>query len=143
MDSMRRARRLGVIVALMVVFISIYSGPVEVVAQGLVEYGLQQLRIPLDHEPATLNPIEIGSDRPSNLVINQLYESFFRITPGGFLEPAGATNFEVSLDGLVYTIHLREGALWSDGSPVITHDYIDGMLALGKVDPEIHELREA
>ena len=40
------------------------------------------------------------------------------------LELAGATSYEVSDDGLVYTFHLVEDAVWSDGEPVTAHDYV-------------------
>ena len=55
---------------------------------------------------------------------------------------AGATSYEVSSDGLTYTFHLRAGAKWSDGRPVVAADWVYGYkhllnpaLAAGYVDP--------
>lgn len=38
--------------------------------------------------------------------------------------PAAATSWETSPDGLVWTFHLRRGALWSDGVPVTADDFV-------------------
>ncbi|UCE00528.1 MAG: right-handed parallel beta-helix repeat-containing protein [Chloroflexota bacterium] len=134
MQKLHHLRQVAMIAFIMAIFIVSQSQPVEVGAQGLVEYLIWQLRIPLDHEPTTLNPLEMGADRPTYLVVNQIYESFFRIKPDGFLEPAGATDLSISEDGLVYTIYLREDARWSDGELVVAQHYIDGLLAMGKAD---------
>jgi oligopeptide transport system substrate-binding protein len=36
---------------------------------------------------------------------------------------AAADSWEVSADSLTYTFHLKQGMLWSDGSPLTAHDY--------------------
>lgn len=41
----------------------------------------------------------------------------------GEIEYRGATSYETNEDGTVWTFHLREGAKWSDGSPVTAEDY--------------------
>lgn len=40
------------------------------------------------------------------------------------IEPAGATSWDISDDGLTYTFHLRPEARWSNGDPVTAHDYL-------------------
>jgi oligopeptide transport system substrate-binding protein len=47
---------------------------------------------------------------------------------------AGAESVDISEDGTVYTFHLRENAMWSDGVPVTAHDYEYGWKRL--VTPE-------
>lgn len=42
--------------------------------------------------------------------------------------PAAADSWEVSEDGLTWTFHLREGALWSDGEPVTAADYVFSLI---------------
>ena len=108
-------------------------------AQGLVEYSLLQIRIPLNSDPVTLDPLDPGSNISSQFVLNQIFESFFRYSPEGIIEPAGASSYEISGDGLTYSIFLREDAYWSDSTPetpvpVIAQHYMDGMLAQGGSD---------
>ena len=49
-------------------------------------------------------------------------EPLFRLTEDGGITPNVAKSFEVSEDGLTYTIHLREGMKWSDGEPFTAQD---------------------
>jgi ABC-type transport system substrate-binding protein len=39
------------------------------------------------------------------------------------IQPANATSWEVSEDGKTWTIALRDGVMWSDGTPVTAYDY--------------------
>ncbi len=39
------------------------------------------------------------------------------------IQPANAESWTVSEDGLTWTIKLREGVMWSDGTPVTAYDY--------------------
>ena len=49
-------------------------------------------------------------------------------------EPACATSWEVSPDGLTWTFHLRGGLKWSDGTPITASHFKDGFTRA--VDPE-------
>lgn len=49
-------------------------------------------------------------------------EPLFRLTEDGGVTPNVAKGYDVSSDGLVYTIYLREGMRWSDGAPFTAHD---------------------
>ena len=84
-------------------------------------------------EPPSLD-VNLATDTTSNTILNQLMEAFYRYDVEGNIEPAGATGYEVSEDGTVYTISLREDAVWSDGEPVIAQHYVDGITRL--LDPE-------
>jgi len=90
---------------------------------------LEGLWYPLGTEPPTLD-IQLATDTTSHLIIHQCIEGLFEYRGDGSIEPSGATGFEVSEDGLVYTISLREDAMWSDGVPVIAQHYVDGVVRL-------------
>jgi peptide/nickel transport system substrate-binding protein len=45
-----------------------------------------------------------------------IYDPLFYQTPDAKLEPRLATKYELSEDGLVYTLHLRKGVKFSDGT---------------------------
>jgi oligopeptide transport system substrate-binding protein len=95
--------------------------------------GQDVLRWQLNTEPPTLDP-QLSTDTTSNMVINQLMEGLYLYRGDGTIEPAGAESYEVSDDGLVYTIYLREDATWSDGQPVTAQHFVDGIVRL--MDPE-------
>ena len=38
-------------------------------------------------------------------------------------QPAAAESVDISDDNLVYTFHLREDAVWSNGDPVVATDF--------------------
>ena len=51
-------------------------------------------------------------------------EPLFRLLDDGSVEPNVAKGHDLSADGLVYTIHLREGMKWSDGTPFTATDCV-------------------
>ncbi|MHC4774247.1 MAG: peptide ABC transporter substrate-binding protein [Planctomycetota bacterium] len=54
-----------------------------------------------------------------------LYEGLARWNNADYsLEPATATAWEVSPDGLTYTFAIRADARWSNGDPVTAHDFV-------------------
>lgn len=61
-------------------------------------------------------------------------EPLFRLTEDGGVTPNVAKGYDVSDDGLIYTIYLREGMKWSDGEPFTAEDcvyYYNYMLITG------------
>ncbi|MGD8491876.1 MAG: peptide ABC transporter substrate-binding protein, partial [Anaerolineae bacterium] len=84
-------------------------------------------------EPPTLD-IQVAQDTTSHLIIDNCIEGLMTYDKDGNIVPAGATGYEVSDDGLVYTVSLREGAVWSDGVPVVAQHFVDGFVRL--MDPE-------
>jgi oligopeptide transport system substrate-binding protein len=87
------------------------------------------LRYVVTTEPPTLD-VNTATDTTSHLIIHQLMDAIYEYDGDGLLQPAGAVSHEVSDDGLVYTIQLREGATWSDGEPVTAQHYVDGLIRL-------------
>lgn len=71
-------------------------------------------------EPKTIDPqLNIALDGGS--VINNTFEGLFRYN-GKIIEPAIASDYKVSTDGLVYTFYLKE-TLWSDGTSLLASDF--------------------
>ena len=54
----------------------------------------------------------------------------YKFLEDGTIAPLAATGFDVSDDGTVFTVHLREGAVWSDGAPVTAQHFVDGITRL-------------
>jgi oligopeptide transport system substrate-binding protein len=69
---------------------------------------------PLDPRQATSGSGEIAAN---------LFEGLASSDAEGNVTPLGATSWDVSDDGLVYTFHLNEEVRWSDGTPVTAGDY--------------------
>lgn len=65
-------------------------------------------------------------------------EPLFRLLDDGTVEANVAKGYEISDDGLVYTIHLREGMKWSDGTPFTAADcvYYYNYVLVAEVDNE-------
>ena len=51
-------------------------------------------------------------------------EPLFRLLDDGTVEPNVAKGYDLSDDGLVYTIYLRDGMKWSDGTPFTATDCV-------------------
>jgi oligopeptide transport system substrate-binding protein len=93
--------------------------------------GQATMRVRLSTEPPTLD-VNTVADTASYLVLNQVMDALYEYDGEGRIQPAGAVSYEVSDDGLVYTVRLREGATWSDGEPVVAQHYVDGIVRLLK-----------
>lgn len=70
----------------------------------------------------TIDP-QFASGSSAYTIIENVFEGLTRLDDAG--EPLGACaeRWEVSPDGLTYTFHLREGLVWSDGSPLTARDF--------------------
>ncbi len=83
------------------------------------------LRLSQRNEPADLDPAL--ADVPDDFfVIRALSEGLVAPTTArdGAPVPAAADRWEVSSDGLTWTFHLREDAVWSNGEPVTAADFV-------------------
>jgi len=77
---------------------------------------IKELKIGIGIDADTLNPQE----QTTSLFMNMcelFYDTLFYQTPDAKLEPRLATRYELSKDGLTYTIHLRKDVKFSDGTP--------------------------
>lgn len=108
--------RAGALVAPMVVLALVLAGcttPTEPSGSEDVEVVFSNIA-----QTPTLDPhIAFGSD--GLLFVRQAYDSLLEYEPGGIeVRPALAADWEVASDGLTYTVNLREGATFHDGSVV-------------------------
>ena len=83
--------------------------------------GLKTISFNIGQEPTTLDP-GLCSGVDGSMVITHLYDGLLR-EMNHEMVPATAEKYEVSDDGKVYTFHLRDDAMWSDGKPVTAHDF--------------------
>jgi len=84
------------------------------VPTDLKEGGTGVVSLPITHFD-TFNPILTRSDTVLD-AMQLVYDSMYRRAADGKCAPLLATGADVSADGLVYTIHLREDVKWHDGS---------------------------
>jgi oligopeptide transport system substrate-binding protein len=76
-------------------------------------------------EPTTLDPSHIDGVWETTIV-SQLLVGLTDRAADGRVQPALATSWETSPDGLTWTFHLRD-ARWSDGEPVTADDFVYAM----------------
>ncbi len=81
----------------------------------------QSLTFSLPSVP-TIDPQQFNA-APTYVVLKGLGEGLIR-THEGQVTPGVAERWEVSEDNLKMTFHLREGASWSDGSPLTANDFV-------------------
>ncbi|MGL4731817.1 MAG: peptide ABC transporter substrate-binding protein [Clostridium sp.] len=96
------------------------------------------LQIFLESEPKTLDQSK-SVDTYASQVLTNVMEGLTRIEVGengeDVIKPAGAKEWMVSEDGLVWTFKLRD-MKWSDGIPVKVEDYIYGITRT--LSPEVN-----
>lgn len=81
--------------------------------------------------PATWDIFSSYLTTDSNAIVNT-YDGLYEYDCEGYIQPALATDFEVSEDGCTYTFHLREGVKWVDFqgrevAEVVADDFVAGM----------------
>lgn len=74
------------------------------------------LRIGIGIDADTLNPLEITTAIPANITA-LIHDRLVINSPGGELLPNLLTEWSVSEDGKVYTVKLRQGIKFTDGTP--------------------------
>jgi len=80
------------------------------------------LRMARNAEPGIFVPWLID-DNTALFTLGNVYDGLLRVTKdGASLEPALATSWDTSADGLTWTFHLRPGVKFSDGTPLTSND---------------------
>ena len=94
----------------------------EVAGPPSTPTGTLIVALPLD--PNSINPPN-AAERMAGNVVNQIFDSLLAVdNVTGDLLPSLATGWEVSEDGLAYTLTLREGVLFHDGTPFNAEDVV-------------------
>lgn len=93
----------------------------------------ETLRLRMNGDINTLDPIST-----TNFTIRNasylIYDTLFALDADYRVQPQMAEGHTVSDDGLTYTITLREGLVFHDGSPVTAADAVASLQRWGKVD---------
>ena len=102
----------------------IYSNPfaTKFFMYAKMDNGSDTLRLNLSSEPDYLDPALNSSVDGACLAANS-FSGLYTYNADGVTEPACATGYEVSEDGLTYTVTLRDGLKWSDGSDLTAADF--------------------
>lgn len=75
-------------------------------------------------EPRLINPLLSQTNDVDRDLTSLIYSGLMKYNEEGKLIPDVAKSYEVSSDGLNYTIYLRDNAFWHDGKPVSADDII-------------------
>jgi len=90
------------------------------VSLGLAEAAERPLRTTWAW-PTYIDPA-VGSDFSSSVALVNLYDTLFYPDIKGDPQPHVAESWEVSADGLVWTVHLRQGIKFHDGTELTAED---------------------
>jgi len=83
-----------------------------------------QLTAGIRTDPRSFNSL-VATDEVSALVSSLTQGGLVRINKATFeLEPWLAEKWEATADGRQYTLHLRPGLVWSDGTPLTSQDVL-------------------
>lgn len=88
------------------------------------------LVVGLSLEPITFDTFEAVTDQRDVPVLYNVYDTLVRVDADGTIQPHLAKSWEVSDDGLDYTIHLEENVYFHDGTHLTAEDVkftIDGV----------------
>src|SRR5690625_1750876 len=90
----------------------------SLLAAGALSLGLaqQDLVIAVGTDAVTLD-VHAVTDTPTFNVTGHIFETLFRLSPEGNVEPHLATGYEISDDGLVVSLTLRDDVSFHDGTP--------------------------
>ena len=97
------------------------SESADATSEDVAAEGEQIFRVGVWSGPQSFNPY-ITTDDYSALIFEYVYGQLIRFDENGVPVPYLAESFESSDDATEYTIHLREDAVWSDGTPVTAQD---------------------
>ena len=90
---------------------------------GTLSNGSDTFKINLASEPDYLDPALNSSVDGACLAANS-FSGLYTYDENGKTVPACAVGYEMSADGLEYTVELKQGLKWSDGSDLTAEDFV-------------------
>ncbi|MBI3274153.1 MAG: peptide ABC transporter substrate-binding protein [Candidatus Colwellbacteria bacterium] len=75
-------------------------------------------------KPRYINPLLSQSNDTDRDLVTLVYSGLLKYTSEGKIVPDLAQSYEISSDGLNYTIYLKEGTYWHDGKRITADDII-------------------
>ena len=75
-------------------------------------------------EPRHINPLLAQASDTDRDLVGLVYSSLLKYNEEGKLVPDLAKSYEISSDGLNYTVYLKDNAKWHNGTPVTVDDVI-------------------
>ncbi|HXG35980.1 MAG TPA: ABC transporter substrate-binding protein, partial [Dehalococcoidia bacterium] len=133
-------KRLYLLAPLAIIVLAVFTLACESATQQAQGDG-QILRMRLDGEPETIDP-STAQFGPSLGVARNLFATALRLDPvNGEVEPYVARevpskeNKGISQDGLTYTFKLNSEAVWEDGRPLTSQDFVYSLRRL--LDPRV------
>lgn len=76
------------------------------------------------NEPRNINPLLSQSNDTDRDLVSLIYSGLIEYNDEGKIVPDLAQSYEISSDGLNYTVYLKENAYWHDGKKVTADDVI-------------------
>ena len=86
----------------------------------------QTLIIAQGTDAVTLDPHDV-TDSPTATIASHIYETLFELQPDGTIVPHLAESYDVSEDGTVWTLQIRDDVTFHDGTP-LTAEVVKGSL---------------
>jgi len=75
-------------------------------------------------EPRLINPLLSQNNDADRDLQSLVYSGLLKFNGQGKLVPDLAKSYDISADGLSYTVYLREGLQWQDGAPLTADDVV-------------------
>src|SRR3989338_1796663 len=75
-------------------------------------------------EPHYINPLLSQNNDVDRDLVSLIYSGLMKYNDDGKLVPDLVKSYEVSSDGLNYTLYLKENAKWQDGTPLTADDVV-------------------
>ncbi len=98
-----------------------------------------ELNVAIAANPPSLDPPTINSNIVGGIGIH-VYESLFAMDENYEPKPVLAESYEISEDGLVYTIKLRQGVKFHNGQEMTADDVVASMNRWLKLSPKANTL---
>ncbi len=106
----------------------------EAAAESTGTVSTEDLKVMMETPVESLDPQQ-ATDGTSFEVIADYTDGLTQMDADGQAVPAIAESWETSEDGLTWTFHLREDAVWSNGTPVTAADFVFAWQRA--VDPDV------